>query len=68
MDFVVTTIATVAGFGAGVVFHKYVISEATSIKAHVTAEVSAVKTAAAAEFASLRADLKAAVDKVAQKV
>lgn len=68
MDFVFTTIATVVGFGAGVVFHKYVISEAASIKAHVTAEVSAVKTAAAAEFASLRADLKSAIDKVAQKV
>ena len=33
-----------AAFAAGVIFHKYVISEATSIKQHVTDEVAEVRT------------------------
>lgn len=36
-------------FSAGVLFHKYVVSEAASIKAHMTAEI----TAARAEVSSL---------------
>lgn len=46
-----------AAFFAGVVFHKYVISEAASIKAHVTEEVSA-----------LRAEVASALGKAAAKV
>ena len=43
------SIAVPAAFVAGVVFHKYVISEAQSIKAHVTAEVEKVRQ----DFSSL---------------
>lgn len=46
-----------AAFVAGVVFHKYVISEAEKIKAHVTAEVQEV-----------RADIASLLSKVAAKV
>jgi len=46
-----------AAFAAGVVFHKYVISEAASIKEHVTAEVQEV-----------RADIASALGTVAKKV
>jgi hypothetical protein len=44
-------------FIAGVVFHKYVISEAVAIKAHVTAEV-----------AEVRADIASLVGKISAKV
>ena len=66
--FTAIAISALVAFVAGVVFHKYVVSEAATVKAHVTAEVNAVKTATAAEFASLRAELKSAIEKVAQKV
>ncbi len=36
-------IALPAGFVCGVIFHKYVISEAASIKAHVSAEIAILK-------------------------
>jgi hypothetical protein len=45
------------GFGAGVYFQKYVISEAASIKQHVTDEV-----------AELRADVASLLDKVKAKL
>ena len=41
--FAAITVSVVAGFAGGVVFHKYVISEAQAIKAHVTAEVEKVR-------------------------
>ena len=46
-----------ACFAAGVIFHKYVISEAASIKEHVTAEI-----------AEVRADLASLLQKAATKV
>lgn len=46
-----------AAFVAGVIFHKYVLSEAASIKAHVTSEVTA-----------LRADVGNALSAIAKKV
>jgi hypothetical protein len=36
-------IAIPAAFAAGVIFHKYVISEATAIKAHITAEIDKLR-------------------------
>lgn len=50
-------IAVPAAFAAGVIFHKYVISEANSIKQHVTAEV-----------AEVRADIASLLGKAATKV
>jgi hypothetical protein len=47
----------VGAFVAGVVVHRYVISEATSIKAHTTAEIQEV-----------RADLADLVKKLAAKL
>lgn len=44
-------------FAAGVVFQKYVISEAASIKAHVTDEV-----------AEVRGDVASLLDKVKAKI
>ena len=44
-------------FVAGVIFHKYVVSETAAIKEHVTAEV-----------AEVRADLAAGLSKVAGKL
>ncbi len=50
-------VAVPAAFAAGVVFAKYVISEANSIKQHVTEEV-----------AQIRADLSSLLTKAAAKV
>jgi hypothetical protein len=47
----------IGGFVAGVIFHKYVISEATALKEHVTGEVAAV-----------RADVASLLSKVAAKL
>jgi hypothetical protein len=41
---VVLALAVPAAFGAGVVFHKYVISEAVGIKQHVTASEERIRT------------------------
>lgn len=46
-----------AAFVAGVVFHKYVVSEALAIKEHVTAEV-----------AEVRADIASLLDKAKSKI
>jgi hypothetical protein len=45
MDPIVVVIAfsLLAAFGGGVLFHKYVISEAAAIKTHVTAEVDKLR-------------------------
>lgn len=37
-------LAVPAAFAAGVIYSRYVISEAQSIKAHVTDEISAVRS------------------------
>jgi ethanolamine ammonia-lyase large subunit len=66
--FTAIAISLLVGAILGVVFHKYVVSEAAAVKAHVTAEVSAVKNGTAAEFASLRSELKGAVEKFGQKI
>jgi hypothetical protein len=50
-------VAVPAAFAAGVLYSKYVISEAASIKEHVTAEVQEV-----------RADLASLLEKAAKKV
>lgn len=42
MSYIVAT-ALICAFGAGVVFHKYVVSEAASIKQHVTGEVAKLR-------------------------
>jgi hypothetical protein len=42
-----------AAFAAGVAFHKYVISEAQAIKAHVTAEVEKVRGEVSGALAKL---------------
>lgn len=53
----ILAIAVPAAFVAGVIVHKYVISEANSIKQHVTAEV-----------AEVRADIASLLSKVGAKV
>lgn len=37
--FTVCAIGIPAAFAAGVIFHKYVVSEAAAIKAHISAEL-----------------------------
>jgi hypothetical protein len=49
MELTLASAAIAAAFAAGVVFHKYVVSEAAAIKEHVTAEVAEVR----ADIASL---------------
>lgn len=50
-------VAVPAAFVAGVVFHKYIVSEAAAIRDHVSAEV-----------AEVRADLAALLDKAKSKL
>jgi hypothetical protein len=57
MELGLASLAISAAFAAGVVFHKYMISEATAIKDHVTAEV-----------AEVRADIASALGNAAKKV
>jgi len=57
MNPVAFAIAVPVAFAAGVIFHKYVISEAEAIKDHVTAEA-----------AEIRADVMNAVKSVANKL
>lgn len=54
---IVVAVAVPAAFALGVVFHKYVLSEAEMVKAHVTAEIDEV-----------RADFKKWLAELAQKV
>lgn len=53
MNLYVIGIGFPAAFVAGVVFSKYVLSEAASIKAHVTEEVSALRAEVAAALTGL---------------
>jgi len=46
-----------AAFAAGVVFHKYVISEAQAIKTHVSNEVSAARQDVASALQKFAAKL-----------
>lgn len=57
MNPTVFAVAVPAAFVAGVIFHKYVVSEAASIKEHVTAEV-----------AEVRADVASVLQKAAGKL
>ncbi len=58
MDIIaISATASAFAFAAGVIFHKYVISEASAIKAHVTAEVDKV-----------RGDVSSLLSKAAQKL
>lgn len=43
MNLLAFAISVLVAFLAGIVFHKYVVSEAASIKAHVTAEIQEVR-------------------------
>lgn len=43
VDIAVIAIASLVFFVLGVLFHKYAVSEANSIKAHVTDELSALR-------------------------
>lgn len=54
---VVFAVAIPAAFAAGVIFHKYVVSEAAAIKDHVTAEIE-----------NLRIDVASVLAKAASKV
>lgn len=61
MDSVIVTLLIampLGGFVAGVAFHKYVLSEAASIKQHVTDEVAEVR----GDVASLLDKVKAKID------
>lgn len=57
MNTIAFAVAVPAAFAAGVVFAKYVISEATAIKQHVTDEV-----------AEIRADVSSLLTKAAGKL
>ena len=61
---ITTLLCLPAGFALGVIFHRQVISEAESMKTHVSDEVANV----GAEVASLRGDLKAFVEKIGAKL
>jgi|HubBroStandDraft_6_1064221.scaffolds.fasta_scaffold591859_3 hypothetical protein len=50
-------IAVPSAFAVGVIFHKYVVSEAAAVKAHVTAEVG-----------KLRGDLSLAISNLKKAV
>ena len=43
MDLVMFAVIALVSFACGVVFHKYAVSEANSIKSHVSAEVEALR-------------------------
>ncbi len=51
------SIAVPVAFVAGVLFHRYVVSEASAIKAHVTAEVEEVRGDIASLLAKVAAKL-----------
>jgi hypothetical protein len=55
--FVSLSVGIATGFLAGVLFHKFVISEAVGIKEHVTAEI-----------AEVRADVASLLGKAASKL
>ena len=64
MNPIAIAFAVPAAFAAGVIFHKYVLSEAWAIKAHVTAEVAKVR----GDFSSLLQKAGGDVAAVAKKV
>lgn len=57
METVIVVLLPLAAFAAGVIYQKYVISEAEAIKKHVTDEV-----------AEVRADVASLLDKVKAKI
>ena len=56
-EILIFALGFLAAFVGGVVFHKYVVSEATAIKEHVTDEV-----------AEVRADIASLLDKAKSKL
>jgi hypothetical protein len=44
MDLAMFAVTALVSFACGVVFHRYAVSEANSIKSHVSAEVAALRT------------------------
>lgn len=65
---VTAAITALVAFPAGVLFHSRVVSESASIKAHVTAEVTATEQRIEKVFDSVRGELKTAVEKFGQKL
>lgn len=65
---VTAAITALVAFPAGVLFHSRVVSEAASIKAHVTAEVTSTELRIAEDLKAVREDLKSAVEKFGQKL
>jgi hypothetical protein len=57
MDLAMFAVIALVSFACGVVFHRYAVSEANSIKSHVSVEVAA-----------LRAELTGLVDKTRQVI
>ena len=57
MNPIAFAIAVPAAFAAGVVFHKYVISEAEAVKLHVTSSLMSTE-------AIIRAEIEKAIDSV----
>jgi hypothetical protein len=43
MDLAMFAVTALVSFACGVVFHRYAVSEANSIKSHVSAEVEALR-------------------------
>ena len=55
--FVTASVCLLVGSVLGVVFHKYIVSEATAIREHFTEEVSGMESRLRAELADLRSKL-----------
>jgi len=65
---ITVTVLAIAAFTLGVVVHKYVISEAEAIKAHVTAEVDAAKVHFSNDVTGIRQEISTALQKAAGKL
>jgi len=65
---VVLALVGVAFFVAGVVFHKYVVSEATAIKDHVSDEIAEVRLDVSGEISKLREAVSSVLSKTAAKI
>jgi len=61
-------LAVIAAFIAGVVFHKFVVSEATAIKDHVSDEIAEVRLDVTGEITKLRDAVSGALSKTAAKL
>jgi hypothetical protein len=55
--FVVASVTAIAFFVLGVIFHKYVVSEAEAIRDHFTESVSGMESRLRADLESIRTKL-----------